>query len=60
MGYHGNGEGANGNGSPNHEENDLPLPTYENLQQIVNELSSAVGDILKKRRICNSILQDNC
>lgn len=59
MGYNGNGDGANGNGSSNHDDNDLPIPGYDNLQLIVNELSSAVGDILKKRRICNSILQDN-
>lgn len=56
MGYHGNGEGANGNGSPNHDDNELPLPTYDNLQTIVNELSSTVGDVLKKRRICSQIL----
>jgi hypothetical protein len=31
MGYHGNGEGANGNGSPNHDDNELALPTYDNL-----------------------------
>jgi hypothetical protein len=57
MGYQGNGEeGNNWNGSPNHEDNDLPLPSYENLAQVVNELSAGVGDIIKKRRFCSQIL----
>jgi hypothetical protein len=37
------------------EEEDLPMPTFDNLQIIVDELSG-INDILKKRKIGQIIL----
>ena len=41
------------------EEDELPMPTYENLQQIVDELSTATSDILRKRKISAFIMQES-
>ena len=40
------------------EEDEIPMPTYENLQQIVEELTG-MNDILRKRKISSIIMQDN-
>jgi len=40
------------------EEDELPIPTYDNLQHIVEELSN-LPDIMRKRKISQFILQDN-
>ena len=52
-----NTEGG-GNGAAEMEE-DLPMPTFDNFQHIIDELSSASTEgILRKRRCCTIILQD--
>lgn len=56
--YQTNTEGC-GNGA-NEMEEDLPLPTFDNLQHVIDELSSASTDNLaRKRRCCHIILQDD-
>ena len=53
AGYHTATEGAQAE-----PEEELSLPTYENLQTLVDELSLATGDILRKRRVAQIVLQD--
>jgi len=35
------------------------MPNYDNLAHIVDELSGAVGDVIRKRRYSSIIMQDN-
>lgn len=46
-------------GNANEQEEELPMPDYNNLQTIVDDLSAAVGDVIKKRRACQIIMQNN-
>jgi hypothetical protein len=40
------------------EEDELPMPTYDNLGHIVEELSN-LPDMMRKRKISSFILQEN-
>jgi hypothetical protein len=40
------------------EEDELPMPNYDNLQLILEELTN-ISDLMRKRKISQSILQEN-
>ena len=49
--YQSNTEG----GQDKDQDEDLPMPTYDNLQQIADEIQAATPDITRKRRVCQII-----
>jgi hypothetical protein len=43
---------ATDGGHNNDQDEELPLPTFSNLQTIVDDLQASIGDIQRKRKAC--------